>query len=82
DRSGLHVVRAGGRPVVESVDQGSPAALVGLQPGDEILRISDRDAAQLKLFSIRKLLCRSGEKIRLTVQRDSANIVLSMVLAE
>jgi hypothetical protein len=82
DRSGLHIVRIGERPVVDSVDPGSPAALAGVRAGDEILRLSDRDARGLTLFSIRKLLCHPGEEVRLTLQRGAQEIVLPVFLSK
>jgi hypothetical protein len=69
DKSGLHIVRLRAKPVVESVDKGSPAALVGVRPTDEIVRISDQDAKGLSLFSIRRLLCQPRQELRLAIRR-------------
>jgi hypothetical protein len=82
DRSGLHIVREGERPVVESVDPGSPAALSGVCPEDEILQVSGRDAKRLTMFSIRKLLCLPGDEIQLTIRRSDQEIICPISLSE
>jgi hypothetical protein len=81
DKSGIHVVRTGNRPVVDSVDPGSPTALAGVLPGDEILRLDDLDAGQLTLFSIRTMLCRPGLSIRLTLRRSASEVALPLALS-
>jgi hypothetical protein len=82
DKSGVHVVRGAERPIVESVDSGSPAALAGVHAGDEIIRLSDRDTERLSLFSLRKLLCRPGKEARLTIRRSGQEIVCPIVLSK
>jgi S1-C subfamily serine protease len=81
DKSGIHIVRTVNRPVVDSVDPGSPAALAGVLPGDEILRLDDIDAGQLTLFSVRKLLCRPGLSVRLTLRRRASEVALPLALS-
>jgi hypothetical protein len=81
DRSGLHIVRAGSRSVVDSVDSGSPADSARIRSGDEILRVSDQDVEKLRLFSIRRLLCHAGSEVRIVVRRGGREIASSIVLS-
>jgi hypothetical protein len=82
DRSGIHILRTGERPVVDSVDPGSPAALAGIRSGDELLQVSDRDAGRQTLFSIRKLLSQPGDEIQLSIRRGAQEMVCSLILSK
>ncbi|HEX7652477.1 MAG TPA: PDZ domain-containing protein, partial [Verrucomicrobiae bacterium] len=56
DRSGLHLLRQSGATLVYSVDQRSPAAAGGIQPGDQIEDINGQPSNELTLRTIRRLL--------------------------
>ncbi len=45
---GISVREEGGKVVVQSVDPNSPAASVGIEPGDVILRINDREIRNIE----------------------------------
>ena len=81
DRSGLHIIQRGESRLVETVDPGSAADLVGILAGDEILRVSEREGAQMTLFAIRTLLCRPEEVMPLTIQRKGQIINFTIKLS-
>src|SRR5262249_8272823 len=70
DRSGLHLLRRDHRTVVKFVDDDSAAAKAGINEGDAIVGIDDREASDLSLDEIRNILCREGAAIRLKSERD------------
>jgi len=79
DRSGLWLVDHSGRIFVHSVLAGSPAALAGLRPGDEIVRIDG--AAQFDLESLRRALMQPvGTRVPLTYQRARQTATVTLVL--
>jgi Do/DeqQ family serine protease len=45
---GISVREEGGKVIVQSVDPNSPAASVGIEPGDVILKINDKDIKSLE----------------------------------
>jgi len=58
---------------------GSPAALAGLRPGDEIVRIDG--AAQFDLESLRRALMQPvGTRVPLTYQRARQTATITLVL--
>lgn len=69
DRSGLHLLRVGGRTVVHAVDPGSPAADCGIRADDVIGRVGGEDAGRLRLFQLRQALSEEGKTLSLTVRR-------------
>ena len=54
--SGLRLLKADGKIVVYSVDEGSPAFLAGLKAEDEIISINGKLSSSLGLKQIRELL--------------------------
>jgi PDZ domain-containing protein/aspartyl protease len=80
DRSGLHILRGGGRTVVDSVDEGSAAAQSGIRPGDELVRVGGLNAAECRLWSLRRLLCSEGKKVQMTVKRGSEELAVILPL--
>lgn len=73
DMSGLDIVACGpgyNRFVIERVESGSPGDDAGLQPGDELLLIDGRVAAEYSLTSLSQLLhSADGRHLHLMVQR-------------
>jgi serine protease Do len=67
--------------VVRSVRQDSPAALVGIAPGDRIRSVGER-RIQSRLDLERALLGRSeGERVSLTVQRNNEPLEVTLAMA-
>ena len=69
DLSGLHFLRRNGQMLVDAVDEQSPAASCGIEPGDFILSVNGKNAADLRAFPIRELLSIPGTTVQLTLQR-------------
>jgi hypothetical protein len=69
DRSGLHLGRVSGRTLVDSVEEGCPAARAGIQPGDEIVTVAGQSVGGLRMFAIHLLLGSAGEQLEVTIRR-------------
>lgn len=54
-------------PVISEVTPGSPAALVGLQPGDVVLQVNGRDAREPGLLRVRE----AGQEFVLRIRRGT-----------
>jgi hypothetical protein len=80
DMSGLHILRVGGKTIVHSVDEGSPAAVSGIRPNDIVLTIADEKADQVSMFALRQLLCSEGKKVRITIIRGEQTLNVTTVL--
>ncbi|HWB14406.1 MAG TPA: aspartyl protease family protein [Pirellulales bacterium] len=80
DLSGLHFRRVDGRVVVEAVDQGSPAEDCGVEAGDVIKSVGDKDASTTRLFVLRKALSQAGRCVLLVLQRGSETLQRELVL--
>lgn len=74
DRTGLHLIRTGGKTVIHSVDKESPAATSGLRPGDAVDRIAGTAADKNSLFQLRRILSTADKQVRVTVQRGDQRI--------
>jgi hypothetical protein len=70
DRSGLQLGRVSGRTLVDSVEDGCPAARAGIQPGDEIVTVAGKSVGGLRMFAIHLLLGSAGERLEVTIRRD------------
>jgi predicted aspartyl protease len=81
DSSGLHLVSSGPSyetSVVGSVLPGSPAALAGLSPGDQIIAIDGTKG--LPLWEMAKIFGEAGRSVELTVQRKSNVLQVKLLL--
>lgn len=65
------------KSVIGSVQEGSPAAVAGLQPGDEILSMDGRDVSDFTELR-RHVLLRSGTPIETTILRDEREMTLTL----
>lgn len=81
DMSGLHLLRREGKTLVYSVDEGSPAARVDIQPGDLINSIDGKSVAQMKMKDIRqRLKANDGDKVVLEINHRGAVKSVTVVL--
>lgn len=81
DASGLHLTAPGPeyRTVrIDSVLPGSPAALVGLQPGDEILAVDGNNG--LPLWKVAEAFRKAGTSVVLKVQRKTTMLKITLSL--
>jgi hypothetical protein len=72
DMSGLYLMsdRAARRIIVQEVRPDSPAQAAGVQPGDALVTLDGRPAAQLSLAAVRRLLrSEDGRVVRLSFAR-------------
>jgi len=71
DMSGLEMRRNGGDHLeVLRVHPNSPADKAGIRPGDWIMRIDDRPAADYDVWELRPYLRREGSIVKLSVKHD------------
>jgi len=85
DMSGLHLLRQAETTIVYSVNEGSPAAVQGIKPGDIIDVINGQNTSSLTLRAIRRILkSHDGEHISLQTKRGedvmSVNITLRQTI--
>jgi membrane-associated protease RseP (regulator of RpoE activity) len=78
--SGLHLLRIDGRTVVHSVEDNSPAASVGIRANDQIIRIANKEANELSMFTIREMLRQENEELCVTLSRNSQTFDCSLRL--
>jgi S1-C subfamily serine protease len=69
-RSGLHLLREGGRTFVHSVDEGSPAAAAGIKAGDVLVRLNGENVPAKTMRDIRQQLrAMDGAEVALELWR-------------
>ena len=68
--SGLHLLRIENKTVVYSVDVNSPAQKAGIQSGDVILKIGDKDVNDWGMWELREVFKAGDNKsVTVTIQR-------------
>ncbi len=67
--------------VVVEVDKGGVAANAGVQPGDIIVKVNDRDIKRVVDFHSQSALLMVGDTVNLTVSRDGKQKHIAFVLA-
>ncbi len=86
DRSGLNLITSGSSLntfIVQSVLPNSPASEVGIQKGDQILRIGAMPVNVLTLSDLQRILQKKpGKKIRLVVRREGKRIRTTLKLRD
>jgi hypothetical protein len=82
DRSGLHILRADGRVVVEAVDKGSLAEAAKIRPGDVLVQIIDIPTEKERSHVLRRLFCEGGKTVTVLLRRGDAELWAKMKLAE
>jgi hypothetical protein len=81
DASGIHLVSPGPKyqaVMVDSVLPNSPAALAGLEPGDEILSVDKARGAPL--WKVADALRKAGTTVVLEVQRKATTLKIRLLL--
>lgn len=82
DKSGLDIRRRSGETVVESVDENSPSATVGIKPQDVLLKVNDVNLSEISLWQLRSLLCSKNKKYRLLIRRDKKELEMTINLQD
>lgn len=86
DKSGLTLVAAGEnleRIIVQDVIQGSPAAIAGIVPGDEIVKFQSMPVSRLNIGYIQgKLMKKEGKLITMVLTRNYFDIEVKFRLRE
>ncbi len=71
------------RYVVAELREGSPAALAGIEQGDEVLSINGKPAYKYKLYEITELFSsKANRKISMEIQREGKVVKRKFVLKE
>lgn len=70
DASGLHILRVNNKVVVHSVDEGSAAAISGIEANDVIVSVGSDNVASLSMLSLRRRFATAGETVRVTISRN------------
>jgi hypothetical protein len=81
DSSGIHLVSPGPKYqaiVIESVLPNSPAALAGLEAGDEILSVDQ--ASAVHLWKVSEALRKAGTRVVLKVRRKTTTLKIALPL--
>ena len=66
---------------VESVEQGSAADKAGIKKGDKIIKIEDTNITNTSYFRYQLYKYESGDKIKITVERDGSEKTFTVTLA-
>jgi predicted metalloprotease with PDZ domain len=75
DMSGLHLLRDGRRTFVYSVDEGSPAAVVGMKAGDVLVRLGGESVSAMSMRDIRQQLkAKDGVEVTLGLGRNEHSL--------
>jgi hypothetical protein len=82
DMSGLTLLRRKGQTLVESVDEGSPAAQAGVKPRDVLIKIDDVKASETSLSRLNRLLCAEGKKRCLLIRRGEKEVAKTIDLRD
>ncbi|MGH7223051.1 MAG: hypothetical protein ACRELF_07475, partial [Gemmataceae bacterium] len=82
DLSGLAVLRRNGQTLVLSMEEDGPAVRAGVKSQDELLKINERNAKEMSLYSIRRAFCTEGKKYRLLIRRGEKELETDLVLPD
>lgn len=82
DLSGLHVWKIDGQVIVQSVDQRSPAAAVGIAPGDALIELDGRALEARALIPLRRQLSEVGRRLDFLIRRDGRELRVSITLRD
>jgi carboxyl-terminal processing protease len=80
---GVYLSFTTGYPVITGTVPGSPAASAGLQTGDQIVKVGDKDIKGITADEATALIQGSeGTKVTLTVQRGTATLTFNIARAQ
>jgi carboxyl-terminal processing protease len=80
---GIYLTFGTGYPVINGTVPGSPAAAAGLQGGDQILKVGDKDMKGITSDQATALIQGpNGSKVTLTIGRGTTTMVVSITRAE
>ena len=80
---GIYLTFTSSYPVITGTVPGSPAASAGLQQGDQILKVGDKDMKGITADQASTLIQGpDGSKVSITVQRGSQTITVTITRAE
>lgn len=86
DRSGMNIITSGNTLnnfIVQTVLANSPASEVGIQKGDQIMRLGLTPASVLSLSDIQRILQKKpGKKVRIVVRRDGKRYRKTLTLRD
>jgi len=82
DLSGLHLLKIDGEIVVDSIEEGSPAALSGTHPNDVVIQLAGMKANQTRLYVLRKVLATGGQAVAIRLKRGDNVLTVSLLLSE
>ncbi len=66
---------------IQTVEQGSPAAKAGIQSGDRIVKVNDKEVEDVSHFKYELYKYQIGEEINLTIERNEKQQVVKVKLA-
>jgi carboxyl-terminal processing protease len=80
---GIYLTFGTGYPVISGTVPGSPAAVAGLQSGDQILKVGDKDMKGITSDQATALIQgANGTKVTLTIGRGASTITVTITRAE
>jgi len=80
---GIYLTFTSSYPVITGTVPGSPAASAGLQPGDQILKVGDKDMKGVTADQAStQIQGPDGSKVSITVQRGSQTLTVTITRAE
>ncbi len=80
---GIYLTFGTGYPVISATVPGSPAAAAGLQRGDQIVKVGDRDIKGITADEATALIQGpEGSKVRLTISRDGQTMTFTFTRAQ
>jgi predicted aspartyl protease len=81
--SGLSLHRAAGRLLVKSVRPQGPAAIAGVQIGDEVVEINGETALKMDMFRAKQLLTSDpGQSAKLKLVRNAQPLEVSFIIRD
>lgn len=78
--TGIVLRKRDGLYVIDSVAAGSVAERVGVKRGDVLLRVDGKDATPIRAHALKLLICASGQRRRLALQRGAHQFEVSLEL--
>ena len=74
----MHIWRVNGEALIDSVDPGSPAASLGVQPKDVVDKVNEQAAADVPLRSLRAMLRDTARTVAITIRRGETTMSVEL----